>query len=136
MPKSRSKSRRDSLIQTLREHACVVMNTLGRGHSERVYHRAIITSLNKNLIPHRSEVIAPIYFMDEIVGFGRCDLIIGNLVVEFKANKHCPCKHGQQIQKYLESMSTTKRASYKGVIINFNQRTGAVELHSVRLKRR
>lgn len=108
------------------------MQVLGTGHSERVYHRAMITSLNRQLVPHRSEVIAPIYFLGEVVGFGRCDIVVGNLVVEFKANMRCPSKTSPQLKKYLESLSTTQRAKYRGMVINFNQRTGQAEFHTPR----
>jgi GxxExxY protein len=119
-------------IQLLRRHAKGVIRALGKGHSERVYHRAMITSLNSERIPHRSEVIAPIYFMREVVGFGRCDIVLKNLVVEFKANMACPRRTSDQLQKYLESMhhtrKKTKGSPIRGVVINFSQRTGLVEV--------
>jgi GxxExxY protein len=129
----KSKPRRlskEGPIQLLRRHAKGVLRTLGKGHSERVYHRAMITSLNSERIPHRSEVIAPIYFMREVVGFGRCDIVLQNLVVEFKANRTCPRRTSDQLQKYLESMrQTSKRAApIRGVVINFSQKTGLVEV--------
>ncbi len=117
------------VVEAVRRHASEVMRVLGKGHSERVYHRAMITSLNREQVPHRSEVIAPIYFMGEVVGFGRCDIIIGDLVVEFKANMWCPSKNSPQIRKYLESLTTTERARFRGLIVNFNQRSGKVEVH-------
>lgn len=127
-PKKRG-SKKDGMIRRLKEHATGVMRALGKGHSERVYHRAMITSLNSKLVPHRSEVIAPIHFMGEIVGFGRCDIVIGNLVVEFKANNRPPTKTSPQLQKYLQSMVAGGGRGLKGVIINFNQRSGRVDVH-------
>ena len=128
-PAAKKKARQCSLVQTLKQHASEAMSALGKGHTERVYHRAMITSLNRKLIPHRSEVITPICYLGEVVGFGRCDIVIGNLAVEFKANKRRPSKASPQLCKYLESLSTTGRTRYKGVVVNFNQRTGAVEVH-------
>jgi GxxExxY protein len=127
------KKRRETLPEKLVRHARVVMHVLGTGHSERVYHKAVITSLNRELVPHRSEVITPIHFMGEIVGFGRCDLIVGNQVVEFKANARRPSKASPQLQKYLESLSRSKRAQYRGMVVNFNQRSGLIDVHSERL---
>lgn len=115
-------------VPMLRQHAIRVMQALGKGHSERVYHRAMITSLNRKGVLHRSEVIAPIYFMGEVVGFGRCDLIIDDLIVEFKANMRCPSATSPQLKKYMESLTTTERRRSRGVIINFNQRSGMVEI--------
>lgn len=135
MPKRRLTARckrKEGPIQLLRRHALGVMRALGKGHSERVYHRAMITSLNSERVPHRSEVIAPIYFMGEVVGFGRCDIVIGNLVVEFKANMACPRRTSDQLQKYLESMQATKkqakRPPVRGVVVNFSQRSGLIEV--------
>jgi len=115
-------------VKTLKDHAIKVMSVLGKGHSERVYHKAMITSFNKKGILHRSEVIAPIYFMGDVVGFGRCDIIIDDLVVEFKANMKCPSSASSQLQKYLESLSGSDRKNYRGVIVNFNQKNGQVEI--------
>ena len=111
------------------------MRVLGKGHTERVYHRAMITSLNRELVPHRSEVLAPIYFMREVVGFGRCDLIVGKLVVEFKANGRHPSKVSPQLQKYLDSLSVAERRRYTGVVLNFNQQSGRVQIHYERRKK-
>ena len=108
------------------------MKGLGKGHSERVYHRAMITLLNSKHIPHRSEVIAPIHFMGEVVGFGRCDIIIGDLIIEFKANVSRPTKASPQLHKYIMSLSVTERRKFRGVVVNFNQRSGTVETHQER----
>lgn len=121
--------------QTLKDAAASVVAALGKGHSERVYHKAMITHLNRKRVAHRSEVIAPIVYMGEVVGFGRCDIIIGNLVVEFKANARCPKKTSSQLQKYLESLSRGERRRFRGVIINFNQRTGKIDCFQERLRR-
>lgn len=128
-----SRKRRETLPETLVRHARLVMRILGTGHSERVYHKAVITSLNRELVPHRSEVITPIHFMGEIVGFGRCDMIVGKQVVEFKANTRRPSKASPQLQKYLESLSASKRAQYRGMVVNFNQRSGVIDVHCERL---
>lgn len=119
--------------QALRNAASDVIAVLGKGHSERVYHKAMITSLNRKRIAHRSEVIAPIVYMGEVVGFGRCDIVIGNLVVEFKANMRCPKKTSPQLQKYLESLCQSERRRFRGVIINFNQRTGKIDCFQERM---
>jgi len=119
--------------QALMNAASDVIAVLGKGHSERVYHKAMITSLNRKRIAHRSEVIAPIVYMGEVVGFGRCDIVIGNLVVEFKANMRCPKKTSPQLQKYLESLCQSERRRFRGVIINFNQRTGKIDCFQERM---
>lgn len=115
-------------VAQLERHAIRVMQALGKGHTERTYHKAMITSLNRKGVLHRSEVITPIYFMGEVVGFGRCDLIIDDLIVEFKANVRCPSAASPQLQKYIQSQRASERRQYRGVIINFNQRTGGIDV--------
>ena len=117
-------------VRMLREHAGGVMRALGKGHTERVYHRAMVTSLNQKKVAHRSEVLAPIVFMGEVVGFGRCDLVIGNMVVELKANAQCPSKTSPQLCKYMASMGAAERKRFRGVVVNFNKRTGGVDILS------
>ena len=113
-----------------------IMTALGKGHTERVYHRALITLFNKKRVPHRSEVLSPIYFMGEVVGFGRCDLIVKNMIVELKANKKCPSAFSPQLDKYMASMVAAERRRYRGVILNFNQRTGIVEVHQASTRKK
>jgi GxxExxY protein len=114
-------------VKGLQDHAIRVMKSLGKGHTERVYHRAMITSLNKDGIRHRSEVQAPIFFMNEIVGTGRCDLVVGDLVVEIKANTMPPSSAASQLWKYTYSLARAEQCRYSGVILNFNQKTGVVQ---------
>lgn len=118
-----------SAMRMLRDAAKQVMASLGKGHSERVYHRAMITLLNKKGVQHRSEVLTPIYFLGEVVGVGRCDLVIKNLVVELKANARCPTKFSPQLRKYMTNMGATEHRRFHGIIINFNQGSGAIEIH-------
>ena len=78
------------MAELLTGQAAHVMRVLGRGHTERIYHNALITALNRAGVAHRSEVACPIYFMGECVGVGRADLVLGDLVVEIKANRRPP----------------------------------------------
>jgi GxxExxY protein len=133
MPKPQKKKKSAGLTSTTQAiilaHAKLVLAGLGKGHREKVYHRAMITSLNRKKVAHRSEVISPIYFMGEVVGFGRCDIIVGNLVVEFKANTKCPKSTSRQLQKYMESLASTERRRFQGMVVNFNQKTGKIDVY-------
>ena len=53
------------IFDNLKGQSEYVMKILGIGHRESVYHRALITALNKAGISHRSEVACPIWFMGE-----------------------------------------------------------------------
>ena len=117
-----------SIIKVLQGHAKHVMKILGKGHREAVYHRALITSLNRQHIPHRSEVPCPIMFMGECVGMGRADVVIDDVVVEIKANKLPPEETSPQLQKYMESLRKAERREFRGVVINFNQKMDTVDI--------
>lgn len=110
------------------------MRCLGKGHSESVYHKAMITAMNKAGVAHRSEVSCPIWFMGECVGMGRADMVIDNVVLEIKANKQPPRETSAQLQKYLASLSRAEKKTYTGVVVNFNQRTGSVDIFRDKLK--
>ena len=71
--------------------------------------------------------------MGECIGTGRADLVIGELVAEIKANRLPPTATSAQLQKYLQSMARAERRAFHGVIINFNQKTGAVDILEQRL---
>ena len=119
-----------ALLKRLKDSAGEVMHALGRGHSESVYHKALITLLNSKRIPHRSEVICPIMFMGECVGVGRADLIVDDIVVEIKAFASSPRGVSPQLRKYLTSMGQTDNTrNFYGLIINFNTNSGRVDTH-------
>ncbi len=125
---SKRRIRQPPPVAMLVQHALKVMSVLGKGHSERVYHRSMITCLNRAGVAHQSEVITPIYFLGDVVGFGRCDLMLGRIVVEFKANRTPPAHVSPQLDKYIESLHSTKKVWFRGVVINFNQKTGGIEV--------
>lgn len=124
--------RQTMTAEALKAHAALVMKSLGKGHSERVYHRALITLFNKKKIFHRSEVASPVYFMGEVVGIGRCDLVIGDMVVEIKANSSHPSSSHHQLRKYTEGLGAAESRLLSGVIINFNQTSGVVQMVQVK----
>jgi GxxExxY protein len=117
-----------SVFDVIRGKANYVMKSLGKGHTENVYHKALITAMNKAGIVHRSEVSCPIWFMGECVGFGRADLVVGNVVVEIKANKLPPKSTSAQLKKYLESLAYAEKKTFQGMVVNFNQKNGCVDV--------
>lgn len=105
------------------------MRTLGTGHREVVYHSALVTALNKAKVFHRSEVICAITYLGETVGYGKADLILEDIVVELKATSRPPSEASGQLKKYVQSLTRSERQPFRGLVINFNQRTGKVELY-------
>jgi GxxExxY protein len=121
----------------LLNYARHAMRVLGTGHNERIYHKALATSLGRSSIAFRSELVTPIMYMGECVGIGRADLVIQgcqrqqtpDLVVEIKANAKCPTQASGQLRKYMESLRSVERRECTGVVLNFNQASGQVEMH-------
>ena len=133
-----SEPRVTGMASVLLRYAKHAMHVLGTGHSERVYHRALATSLGRTPIQFRSEVVTPIMYMGECVGTGRADLVLQgrqkgprdtaqDLAVEIKANARPPSQASGQLRKYLESLRRIEKRECAGVVLNFNQSTGAVD---------
>jgi GxxExxY protein len=115
-------------IKNIIGHAKHVMRALGKGHRENVYGKALQTSFHKAFIPFRAEVCCPIIFMDEIIGYGRADFVVGDFVIEIKANRNKAEEASDQLEKYLRSLSKIEKKEYTGLILNFNQSSGQVDV--------
>lgn len=115
-------------METLRRSCWHIMRTLGTGHSEKVYHCALITALNKAKVFHRSEVVCAIRYLGETVGYGKADLVLDDLVVELKATTRAPVEFTGQIKKYVESLTQSEKRAFRAVVVNFNQRSAQVDI--------
>ena len=92
-----------------------IYDTLGSGHSERVYHNAMEVSLRELKIPYESERHVPIYYKDHVVGMARADIIIGRTtVLELKSVKSLTDTMIAQARKYLHQLKVNI-----GYLINF-----------------
>lgn len=92
-----------------------IYNTLGSGHSERVYHNAMEVSLRELNIPYESERHVPIYYKEHVVGMARADIIVRKTtVLEFKTVKSLNDAMISQAKKYLTQLKL--RTAY---LINF-----------------
>ena len=126
-------NRMPSVCDIVKGQANHVMRCLGKGHTESVYHRALITAMNKAGVAHRSEVSCPIWFMGECIGVGRADMVIDDMVLEIKANKLPPKQTSAQLQKYIVSLSQAENKTFWGMVVNFNQKKGTVDIfHDLR----
>ena len=114
-------------LDDLLRHAQVVMGSLGTGHSEKVYHRALCAQLAEEGVPFRSEVDTPIMFKGQCVGMGRADIVLEGMVLEIKSNSKCPSQASGQLRKYIESLQDVEGKNCAGSVINFNSKTGNVE---------
>lgn len=115
-------------MEMLRRSCWHIMKTLGTGHSEKIYHVALITALNKAKVFHRSEVVCAISYLGETVGYGKADLVLDDLVVELKATTRAPVESTGQVKKYVESLARSEKRPFRAVVVNFNQRSAQVEM--------
>lgn len=58
---------------------------------------------------------------------GRADLVIGDVVVEIKANRLAPSESSAQLKKYIQSLSKAEKKEFRGMVLNFNQKTVQVD---------
>lgn len=116
-------------IETMLKHAQQVMRDLGVGHRESIYARALTVALNGSRIVPRTEVDIPILFRGQCIGHGRADLIVDNVIVEIKAVRQTPGKDAlAQLHKYVENLSAVEHTFFQGIIVNFNQKNGLLEV--------
>lgn len=94
-----------------------VMNELGVGFSESVYHKALEVVLRLNKLKVRSEVPLGVTFRGYEVGQFRADLIVEDkIIVEVKATQNIIGEHKAQVINYLSASGLPV-----GLIINFGQ---------------
>jgi len=117
-----------------------VYEELGQGHTEKTYQRGMQAVLNHRQIFHTTEAPIPISILGQVIGNGRCDILVGDYALELKANSSPPSRATGQLQKYLTGLNkgsntnfdgeSTPR-SYRGVVINFNQKQHQVDFLEV-----
>lgn len=92
-----------------------VYNTLGFGHKEGVYHKALAIEFKKNKIPFTEEIPLDVNYEGEKVGVYRPDFVVDNkILIEIKAVEYMTRDPEVQMMYYL------KGTNYKlGLLINF-----------------
>lgn len=80
-----------------------VYNTLGYGHLESVYNRALAVEVMKRGMHAAVQVPTTVFYAGEIVGEFRADLVVENrIIVELKAGKLLPPDAELQLINYLK----------------------------------
>lgn len=92
-----------------------VYNTLGYGHKEQVYQKALEKELKETKIPYKKEASLNVSYKNEIVGNYRPDFVIDDkVIVELKAVEFVPKTFETQLLHYL------KTTGYElGLLVNF-----------------
>ncbi len=97
--------------------ACIeVHRHLGPGLPEKVYREALSHELSLQGIFHQCEVMFPVMYKGKVVGEGRLDMLVGEmLVVELKVVESLTPVHRAQVLAYLQALKLEL-----GLLINFN----------------
>jgi GxxExxY protein len=94
-----------------------VMNELGIGFLESVYHKSLEVALRTNKLQVQSEVPLKVTFRGFEVGYFKADLIVEEkIIVEVKAVDNIVGEHKAQVINYLSASNLQI-----GLIINFGQ---------------
>lgn len=92
-----------------------VYNSLGPGHHEKYYQKALIEAFIAKKIVFQTEISFPIKYRAKIIGRKRLDFLIENsIVVELKKGNNFSKTHIDQVLEYLR-MKNIKLA----ILINF-----------------
>ena len=81
-----------------------VHNTLGYGHPEKTYQRAVAIGLKDSGLSFEEQVYAPLLFNGKIVGRNYFDFKVENIIVlELKKGDYFAKAHIDQVYQYLVS---------------------------------
>jgi len=94
-----------------------VFNSIGGGHKEIVYQRAMSLSLKGKNITYTEQQYYPVKFKDQVVGKNFFDFLVDEkIVVELKSSTRFNKAHFEQVLNYL-NLSNIKLA----LLISFDQ---------------
>lgn len=98
--------------------AQTIMDALGPGFSEAVYHNAFEVELRKLGLKYETERVLPIRYGEHVVGHVRLDLVVSDtIVVELKAVAKLTEGHKNQLHMYM------KHGGFDtGYLINFSDK--------------
>ena len=92
-----------------------VYNSLGSGHHEKYYQRALTESFNGERLSIRQQVYFPLKYKNKIVGTNFLDFLVEDkVIVEIKKGNSYSKRHIDQVLEYL-TISKLKLA----ILINF-----------------
>ena len=108
-------------VNTIKEIAQDVYDTLGSGFSEDVYDRAMQVGLRLAKIGYEGQKVIELKYKDHYVGEGYPDLVVQleteKVIVELKAiSGQLGASEEQQLRNYLKILNVNR-----GLLINFQQ---------------
>jgi GxxExxY protein len=121
-------------IETLRlvhGAASRVMKSLGNGHSEAIYHRALLTELSAQAVPHRYEVCCPFMYNGECVGHGRADVVVGGVIIEIKTRRGSFAENRAQLLRYIKSLAALEGRPFHGMVLVMDRLLGTAQARAI-----
>jgi len=114
------------MLKEISDAATNVYDSLGSGHTEIIYHRAMEVELRSRGLHIETKVPLPIYYRNFIIGYQEADLIVYKhiqddcgIIVELKSVAYAPRDtERNQIASYLRTRGYNNA---HGVLINFRQ---------------
>jgi GxxExxY protein len=92
-----------------------VYNSLGYGHKEQVYQKALARELEELNVPYKREEKLAVKYKEEVVGSYRPDFVVdGKIILELKAVEFIPKAYETQLLQYLKTTGFEL-----GLLINF-----------------
>lgn len=92
-----------------------IYNSLGFGHKEQVYQKALEREFKELKIPYTREQTLKVKYRDEVVGFYRPDFLVDEkIIIELKSLPSLPISLDAQILHYLKTTGFNL-----GLLINF-----------------
>ncbi|MEK7187884.1 MAG: GxxExxY protein [Patescibacteria group bacterium] len=83
--------------------AFAVFNSLGPGHSEKVYQNALAKELEKQGVNYKREVFIPVQYRNETIAKYFADFVVEEkIIVELKVVKKLGYTHARQVLGYLQ----------------------------------
>ena len=117
-------------ISLIRALATEILNAMGAGHTESVYHNAMKIGLQDYNLKFETERDIPLTFRGRYVGTVRADLIIENrLVIELKASSGTDAVVSDALEQCRIYMKETSIPS--GIVVVFPKRVGGKLLVSL-----
>lgn len=91
--------------------------SLGYGHMEKIYQKAMAVLLKERNLSHKEQVYIPIKFRDKIIGKSFLDFCIEEkIIVELKKDFHFSKAHIDQVLNYLKTSNLEL-----AILINFGK---------------
>ena len=109
-----------------------VLDTLGVGFIEGIYHKALLVDLYKTNFIIETKKIIPICYKNINVGYVESDIVINTehniYILELKSlDRNVSQREILQTQKYIKFIENPNNKSIIGIIINFNQKNKNIE---------